>query len=137
AEEGARALARAVDELIGHDDVPGRDLRAQAPHRAHRHDPLDADLLEREDIGAEVDLGGEQAVAAPVPRQEDEPCAAQAADHQLVRRLAEGGVDADALLALEPVQVVEPAATEDAEGCGARQPGAIVWLRHETKPATA
>src|SRR5205823_8721800 len=131
AEEGAHALARAVDELIGHDDVPGRDLPAQAADRAHRDDPHHADLLEREDVGAEVDLGGEQAVAAPVPRQEDEARAAQAADHQLVGRRAEGGVGAEALHALEPGQVVEPAAAEDAEG-GFRQTNSANAARRST-----
>jgi hypothetical protein len=102
AEEGADALAVTVDELVGDDDVPGRDLLAQAPDRAHRHDPLDTEALQREDVGAEVDLGGEQAMPAPVPRQEDETRAAEPADDHLVRGRTEGSVDGLALDRVQP-----------------------------------
>src|SRR5262249_35416804 len=131
AEERADALPRPVDELIGHHDVARRDLLAQAPDRAHGEDPLHAEALQREDVGAEVDLGGEQAMPAPVAREEDDLRLAELPDHQLVGRLTEGGVGAEALHRLEPGQVVEATAPEHAERRGA------FWFPHAVPPPTA
>src|SRR5262245_52668222 len=44
-EERAATLHGAVDELIGNHEVPGCDLLAQAAHRTHAEQALDAELL--------------------------------------------------------------------------------------------
>ena len=87
AEERARPLRRAVDELIRHDEVAGRDLLAQTADRADRDDPLDAELLQGKDVGAKVDLGRQPAMAAAVARQEDQ-FACRRAGRERARRTA-------------------------------------------------
>ena len=80
AEERADAPLRAIEELIGHDDVERLVFLLQAADRARRQDPLDAEHLEAVDVGAEVQLGRQEAVAGAVARQERDPLAAQRAD---------------------------------------------------------
>jgi hypothetical protein len=114
-EEGVRPVPRAVDELVGHDDVPRGDLLAEAPDRAHRDDPFRAELLERVDVGAEVEVAREHPVPAPVPRQEGEARPGEPAEHDLVGGVAEGRRDAPPLHDLEAGKLVEPAAADHAE----------------------
>ena len=64
AEERADAPARAIEELIGHDEVERLVVLAQAADRARREDPLDAEHLEAVDVGAEVQLRRQQPVPA-------------------------------------------------------------------------
>ena len=63
AEERADAAARAIDELIGKHEVERRVLLLQAADRAGREDPLDAQQLHAEDVGAKVQLGRDQPMA--------------------------------------------------------------------------
>ena len=63
AEERADAPARAIEELIGNDEVERLVVLAQAADGARRQDPLDAEQLEAVDVGAEVQLGRQQPVA--------------------------------------------------------------------------
>ena len=78
AEEGADAAARAIDELIGNDEIERRVLLFQAADRARRQDAFDAERLEAVDVGAEVQLRRHQPVADAVPRQERHALAARA-----------------------------------------------------------
>jgi hypothetical protein len=114
-EERVRPAPRAVDELVGDDHVARCDLLAQAADRAHRDDPLHAECLHGVDVSPEVDLARKDPMAAPVAGQEDEACPAEAPDHEVVGRVAEGSLDAHALDPLEARELVEPAAAEDAE----------------------
>src|SRR5439155_15867640 len=115
AEERAAAPSRAVDELVGDDDVSRRDLLAQASDGAHRDYPFRTELLHPVEVGAERKLRGEQSMPAPVARQEDEPRAAEAADHELVGGIAEGRLEPHPLDGREAGQLVEPAAADDTE----------------------
>ena len=65
AEERADAPLGAIEELIGNDDVERPVLLLQAADRARRQDALDAEHLEAEDVGAEVQLGRQQRWPAP------------------------------------------------------------------------
>ena len=115
-EERARALPRPVDELVGHDDVPRRDVFSETTHGTHRDDPLRPEPLHAVHVGAEVELGRQEMVTTSVPRQEDEPRARETPDDEVVRRRPEGRLDRDALDRREAGKLVEPAAAEDAEG---------------------
>ena len=77
AEERADAPARAIEELIGNDEIERLVVLAQAADRARRQDPLDAEHLEAVDVRAEVQLGRQQPMAVPVPRQKRDAPAAQ------------------------------------------------------------
>ena len=89
AEERADAPFRAIEELIGHDDVERLVFLLQAADRARRQDPLDAEHLEAVDVRAEVQLRRQDAMAGAVARQKRDPLAAQRADHVRARRIAE------------------------------------------------
>ena len=55
-EERADAASRAIDELVGHDDIERLQLLLQAADRAGRQDRGDAERLHPEDVRAEVQL---------------------------------------------------------------------------------
>src|SRR5262249_43489905 len=88
-------------------------------------------------VGAEVELGRQEPVATPVPRQEDEPRATEPADHELVGRVAEGRLQPPALDTVEPGQLVEPTPSDDAESPFVHAPEAARGSGHtlgKTRP---
>ena len=89
AEERADAALRAIEELVGHDDVERLVVLAEAADRARREDPLDAEQLEAEDVGPEVQLRRQDAVARAVPREERHAAPAQGRRHVRAGRRAE------------------------------------------------
>src|SRR6478735_9320446 len=89
AEERADAAARAIDELIGKQEIRRRVLLLQATDGARREDPLDAEGLHAEDVGAVVELAGVQAMPLAVTRQERDALAAQGREHVRPGRIAE------------------------------------------------
>src|SRR5581483_6652567 len=115
-EERAHPVPRPIDELVRHDDVSRRDLFAETADGAHGDHPLDAELLQREHVRAEVQLARQEPMPAPVPGQEDETRPAEAPDDDLVRGRPERRIDRETLDRLEPGKLVESAAAEDAEG---------------------
>ena len=66
AEECIDAMARAVDELLGNNEIKRTMLFLQRSDSRQRNDALHAKLLESVDVGAEVQLGRHQAVPATV-----------------------------------------------------------------------
>ncbi len=117
AEEGFFAGESAVDELIDDDEGAGRQVLAQRAHRADRDDIADADALEHIDVGAEVDRGRRDLVAAAVARQEGQLHAVQFAEQQLVGRCAEWRFDLLPAFVGQPLDVVYAAAADDADAC--------------------
>src|SRR6185503_14642056 len=93
AEEALLPREGAIDELIGEDESAGRQIDIEAADRRERDEIGDARAFQRVDIGAKIDLRGRQLMAASVPRQEHHLGAAELAEAQLVRRLAEGRPD--------------------------------------------
>ena len=89
AEERRDPPARAVEELVGNDEVHRLVFLLQAADRARRQDVLDAERLEAVDVGPEVQLGRQQPVSGAVPRQKRHALAAQRPDDVGRRRLAE------------------------------------------------
>src|SRR5688572_29793611 len=61
-EESADAAARAIDELIGKDEVGRRVFLLQAANRAGRQYPLDAEHLHAKDVGPIIQLARVQAM---------------------------------------------------------------------------
>ena len=84
AEEGARALARPIDKLIGNHQMTGRDFLAQAAHGADGNNPFNPELFERENIRAKIQLGGKPAMAFAVARQKNQSGLLEAAANELV-----------------------------------------------------
>ena len=85
AEERADAPLRAIEELIGHDDVERLVLLLQAADRARRQDPLDAEHLEAVDVRAEVQLRRQDAMPDAVPRQKRDALARAACRSRTAR----------------------------------------------------
>ena len=115
AEERADAALRAIEELIRHDDVERLVFHLQAADRARRQDALDAEHLHAVDVGAEVQLGRQDAMADAVPRQERDPLAAQRADDVRAGRIAERRGDGPLFAVGQLRHVVEAAAADDAD----------------------
>jgi hypothetical protein len=63
------------------------------PDGGDRDDALHAELLHRVNIGAKVQLRGQQPMAAPMPRQKGHLAAFQLAQNEAVRRVANGRRD--------------------------------------------
>jgi len=105
----------AVDELIDDDKIAGHEVLAQAANGRERHDVGYAAALQRIDIGAKVDLGGRQHVTPPVARHEYDRLAIEQSETELVGGPAERAFDSPPLDRREPVDLVEPAASDDAD----------------------
>ena len=72
----------AVDELVGHDKVGGLVLFLERADGGDRDDALDAELLEGINVGAEVELGGKDAMAAAVAREKGDLAAFELAENE-------------------------------------------------------
>ena len=107
----------AVDELVGHDEIGGLVLFLERAHGRDRKDALDAELFEGVDVGAEVQLRGQNAMAAAVAREKGHLAALQLAEHKRVRGLAEGRFDALLVNVGESGHGIQPAAADDADFC--------------------
>src|SRR3954453_12878075 len=93
AEERVRAVPRAVDELVREDDVGRRVLLFHRSDRARGEDRVNAEELEAEEVGAIVQFGGREAVAASVAREKGDADAVDFADDVGIRWLAERRLD--------------------------------------------
>ena len=118
------AMKGAVDELVGHNEVGGLVLFLERADGGDGDDALDAELLEGIDVGAEVELGRKNAMAAAVTREESDLAAFELAENEGVRGRAEGRFDALLVDVGESGHGVEPAAADDADFC----------LRHSLTP---
>src|SRR4026208_2436711 len=89
AEERADAAPRAIEKLIGHQNVERPVFFLQAADRARRQDALDAEHLEAVDVGAEIQLRREDAMADAVTREKRDLPAAKTAGHTRTWWIAE------------------------------------------------
>ncbi len=138
AEERAGPRLGAVEELIGNYDVERLELFAQAADGAGRHDLLDAEQHHAPDVGAVVDLGGQDAVTTRVARQEGGRHAAQVAHEERVAGRSERSLEFDFASVVE--QLVETGTADDADlgllsDCAHEKPPAVPWDSGEyTRP---
>ena len=118
AEEGRVSGEGAVDELVGDDEVGGLVLFLQATDGGDGEDGLvQPSGFERVDVGAEVELGGEDAVAAAVAGEEGDLPALEGAEDERVGGGAERGFDGELADVGEAGHGVEAAASDDADFC--------------------
>src|SRR6516165_10957877 len=115
AEEALLPGKGAVDELIDDDKVAGLKILAQTADGGERNDVCDAAALERVDIGAIIDFGGRQHVAAPMARDEYDGLAVQRAETEFIGSPAEWAFNRPPLDLIEPVDLIEPTAADDAD----------------------
>ena len=105
----------AVDELVGDHEVGGLVLFLERADGGDGEDALDAEFLEGVDVGAEVELGGEDAMAAAMAGEKGDAAAFQFAEHECVRGRAEGCFHALLAHVGETRHGVKPAAANDAD----------------------
>ncbi len=117
AEEGGDAVEGAVDELVGNDEVGGLVLFLERADGGDGEDALDAELLQGVDVGAEVELGGKNAMAAAVAREKGDLAALELAENEGVGGCAEGRFHALFVNVGESGHGVKPAAADDADFC--------------------
>jgi hypothetical protein len=111
---GLHPPAGPVDELVGHDDVAGRDAGQQPADGAGREHLTHAERPEGPHVGAVVDAVRRVRVALPVPRQERHPLLADLADRHVRRRGAVRRLHRHVGRVVE--ELVEAAAADDRDG---------------------
>src|SRR5580704_5153049 len=95
AEEGGNAQLGAVKKLVGDQKLSRLQILLQRTHGTYGNDALDAKLLHGVHVGAEIDLAGQDAVSAAMAREEGHTLPFQHAEHDGIRRLAEGSLHAN------------------------------------------
>ena len=94
---------------------PGARSSRRLPTADKRDDVGHAAALQRVDIGAEIDLGGRQHVPAAVPRHEHDRLAVERAEAEFVGGRAERALDPAPLDIRQAVDLIEPAAADNAD----------------------
>src|SRR4249920_2206229 len=120
AKKSARALAGSIDKLVRHDEMTGRDFLAKTADRADRNNPLDAQLLHGENVGAKVNLRGQPAMSFTVTRLKHQIAVAELAAHELIGRFAERCSNRYFAYSFEAFHLIQAAAADDADD----------WLTH-------
>ena len=115
AEEGGFATLGAVEELIGNEEFTGAQIFLEGADGADRDDALDAEKLHGVDIGAEIEFGGENAMAATVTGKKGDALPFQGADDEGVGGIAEGSLDANFAGVGQTAHGIEAAAADDAD----------------------
>src|SRR5580698_10797527 len=115
AEKGRDAMKGAIDELVGHDKVRGLVLFLERADGGNGNNTLDAELLECVDVGAEVQLGGKNAMAASMAREKGDLASFEIAKHKSLRWLAEVRIHALFAYVGEAGHGVKTAAADNAD----------------------
>ena len=113
--EAVLPSARAVDELVGDDELAEPDVGAEGARCVRPDDPADSQFPHRPHVGAVRDAVWRQLVVHAVPWEERDALASDVADGERGRRAAVRRIDLDALHVLE--ERVETRAAEDADIC--------------------
>src|SRR5215469_13506319 len=92
-EEGAGPFEGAIDKLVGDDHLAGMDVFPEAPSGAHRNQVLRAEALHPENVGAEIYLAGQNAMALAVAREKDDLGVTDMSADKRIRWFAKGGID--------------------------------------------
>ena len=117
AEEGGDALFGAVVKLVGNDEVGGLVLFLERADGGDGEDALDSELFEAVNVGAEVQLGGKDAVAASVTGEEGDFASGERAEDVGVRRRAEGSFQLNFMNIGQALHGIKAAAADDADLC--------------------
>src|SRR5262249_40617627 len=113
AEKRRNAPARAVEELLGDDDVCRRVLFLQSADRRSGYDSLDAQQFQGVDVGAKRQFGRRDAMPAPMPRQKGDTRAFERPDDEVVRRHAEWSLNSDLMRVGQSLHPIQTTAADD------------------------
>jgi hypothetical protein len=112
-EKGGETQGGAVDELIGDYEFGRFMFELERAYRGDGDDPFDAQLLHGEDVGAEIQVGGEDMMASAMASQEGYLAALQFTGHKDVRRIAKWGGYLKVLRIAQTGHCVKPAPAYD------------------------
>ena len=132
--EALFAREGAVDELVGDDELAGRQFLFQRTAGRHRNHVGHANAFQGVDIGAVVDRGRRLDMAAAMAGQEHQVGALVGAEQQRVGRLAPGRLDPLPARLFEAGNVIDAAAADDAEN-GSGHWGLLAWRCDATSGA--
>ena len=79
-----------IDELVRDEDVERVDIFFERAHRTRREDVLDAEKLEAEDIGTEVELARKQLMSFPVTSEKGDRLAGEFSGDVVARWIPNG-----------------------------------------------
>ena len=99
-------LLRAVEKLVRQDNIARFVFGLKGTHGTDADDPGDAEFFHRPDIGAMIELGGQDAMTAAVAGQKCDIAPRQRSGQQLVGRRPKGRIDLGPFLASKTFYVV-------------------------------
>ena len=117
AEKSIYTMAGAIEELIRDYEIKRLVFFLQRSDCGNGDDPLDAELLESINIGAEIQFRGEDAMSASVARQKSDLAAFERAQDIGVGRVAEWSLLLEFPHVGEAGHGIKPAAADDANFC--------------------
>ena len=120
-EKGAGPLCGAVYELIDQNKMSWLHLVAKRTAGTDRDDICHSKPFQSVDIGAIGHIAGGMDMAAPVTGQEDHFDTGQLSGQQLIGRHAPGTLDLLPFGVLQPINVINPGATNHSNFCCAHR----------------
>ena len=116
AEEGVMFPSTcSVVVLVGDEDVAGGVVFFEAADGGDADDKAHAKGAQGPDIGAVIDLGGEQAMTTGVAGEKDDLAISEGALHEDIGGRAEGGINGEFLEVFQSFELIEAAAADDAD----------------------
>ena len=111
------AMSRAVKELIWDDEIQRPMLFLQRPHRRHRNNSIDSELLEAINIRPKIQFARQQCVPPSMARQKCNLAPCKRAQNIRIRRIAEGCLLPHFMCVAEARHVVQTTPADDANFC--------------------
>src|SRR3984957_11689692 len=112
-EKRIHTMPRAIEKLIGNHKLQRFMLFLQRSHGRNRNDPLHPELFEPVNIRAKIQLAGQNAVPAPMPRQKRHLAPFQRPAHVGVRRRPKRRLHPHLFHPAQPGHRIQPAAPDD------------------------
>ena len=116
--EGLDAQAGAVEELAGDDDVARFDLLAQGAARVHGDEVFYAQGFEAPDVGAGVECGGVDEVAAAMTGQKGHALAVNVAQNVVIAGVSKRRFDVNLFDIAESWQIIDATTADNADADG-------------------
>ena len=117
AKKSIDAMARAIKELIGDDELHRLVLFLQRTDRGNGNNTLHSEMLKAINVRAKIQLGRKNAMPTPMPGQERDLSAFQRAENVGIRGLSERRAQAEFFYFGKPRHGIESAAAYDSNFC--------------------
>lgn len=105
-----------IHELVHQHDIARLILLLQGTDRADADDPAHAEAFESPDIGAVIQLAGQDSMATRMARQKSHGAAFECACENFIGGVAEWSFDFDPFLVGKTLDVVQSASADNADG---------------------